>query len=180
MIETTATLTTKGQVTIPKKIRDTLKLKTGDTLKFITNSKGEITITKSNSGEKRKTVLNLLSELQKINDVFIITGSSAYSQITLIEDAANSDENYYTHLINDIRESLIESNHKLLISLERLTVQEKLELGTHYEIQVDDIFESGISRIDLITVDQEEIERKPIYVEWSLSHETSYYWLVGK
>jgi AbrB family looped-hinge helix DNA binding protein len=40
----TATLTTKGQVTIPKKIRETLKLHSGDKIEIIVTGKGEAII----------------------------------------------------------------------------------------------------------------------------------------
>jgi antitoxin PrlF len=40
----TATLTTKGQVTIPKKIRETLKLHSGDKIEIIGTEKGEAII----------------------------------------------------------------------------------------------------------------------------------------
>ena len=39
-----ATLTTKGQVTIPKVIRDSLKLKTGDKIEILATDKGEAII----------------------------------------------------------------------------------------------------------------------------------------
>lgn len=41
---TLATLTTKGQVTIPKKIRESLKLHTGDKIEFSLTAKGEAII----------------------------------------------------------------------------------------------------------------------------------------
>ena len=40
----TATLTTKGQVTIPKNIRDALKLHTGDKIEIIVTKEGEAVI----------------------------------------------------------------------------------------------------------------------------------------
>lgn len=39
-----ATLTTKGQVTIPKKIRDLLNLNSGDKIEITTTEKGEAVI----------------------------------------------------------------------------------------------------------------------------------------
>lgn len=39
-----ATLTTKGQLTIPKKIRESLKLHTGDKIEIIVTEKGEAII----------------------------------------------------------------------------------------------------------------------------------------
>lgn len=47
-----ATLTSKGQVTIPKKIRDELKLHTGDKLHFQTDEKGIIKLRKSEKSIK--------------------------------------------------------------------------------------------------------------------------------
>lgn len=40
----TATLTTKGQVTIPQEIRETLKLHSGDKIEIIVTKKGEAII----------------------------------------------------------------------------------------------------------------------------------------
>ncbi|KAA3617302.1 MAG: AbrB/MazE/SpoVT family DNA-binding domain-containing protein [Calditrichaeota bacterium] len=42
MIE--AAITSKGQVTIPKKIRETLHIQTGDKIGFILSEKGEVII----------------------------------------------------------------------------------------------------------------------------------------
>ena len=41
-----ATVTSKGQVTIPKEVRDRLRLRTGDQLDFVVGEKGEITVRK--------------------------------------------------------------------------------------------------------------------------------------
>ena len=38
----TATLTSKGQLTLPKKIRDALGLKPGDQVDFVLDSRGEV------------------------------------------------------------------------------------------------------------------------------------------
>jgi AbrB family looped-hinge helix DNA binding protein len=40
----TTTLTVKGQVTIPKKVRDTLKLSPGDGIEFKVNPDGQIVL----------------------------------------------------------------------------------------------------------------------------------------
>jgi len=50
-----ATLTTKGQVTIPKKIRDSLKLHTGDKIEIIVT-------------EKREAIIRPISK--KVDDIF--------------------------------------------------------------------------------------------------------------
>ena len=50
-----ATLTSKGQVTIPKTIRDSLKLNTGDKIEIIVT-------------EKREAIIRPVSK--KVNDIF--------------------------------------------------------------------------------------------------------------
>ena len=40
----TSILTSKGQTTVPKKVRDALKLKTGDRLEFIIESDNRVTL----------------------------------------------------------------------------------------------------------------------------------------
>ena len=44
----TATLTSKGQVTIPKEIRDRLRLKTGDRLNFWVDDRGDVRVLAQN------------------------------------------------------------------------------------------------------------------------------------
>lgn len=41
------TLTSKGQVTIPKKLRDALRLAPGSTVEFVVNAAGEVVLRKS-------------------------------------------------------------------------------------------------------------------------------------
>lgn len=43
------TLTSKGQVTIPKHIRDALKLAPGSSVEFAVNSRGEVVIQKASA-----------------------------------------------------------------------------------------------------------------------------------
>lgn len=40
----TATVTSKGQITLPKSIREHLRLDTGDVLDFIVNNEGEVVV----------------------------------------------------------------------------------------------------------------------------------------
>ena len=40
----TATLTSKGQITVPKEVRDRLRVKTGDALEFQVSEDGEIIV----------------------------------------------------------------------------------------------------------------------------------------
>ncbi|HRO58697.1 MAG TPA: AbrB/MazE/SpoVT family DNA-binding domain-containing protein [Burkholderiaceae bacterium] len=45
----TTTMTVKGQVTIPKKVRDALRLSPGDGVEFAVNAQGEIVVKKAGS-----------------------------------------------------------------------------------------------------------------------------------
>jgi len=47
-------LTSKGQVTIPKRIRDALELTTGSTVEFAANRDGEVVILKSGARGRGK------------------------------------------------------------------------------------------------------------------------------
>jgi AbrB family looped-hinge helix DNA binding protein len=40
----TSTLTSKGQITLPKEVRDQLRLKAGSKIDFVTNSSGQIVL----------------------------------------------------------------------------------------------------------------------------------------
>ncbi|CAM8668094.1 AbrB Regulators of stationary/sporulation gene expression [Oxalobacteraceae bacterium] len=48
------TLSVKGQVTIPKQIRDALGLKPGMPVDFVVNHEGEVVIHRAKGAEKRK------------------------------------------------------------------------------------------------------------------------------
>lgn len=40
----TATVTSKGQVTLPKQVRETLKVKAGDQIDFVLDAEGEVRV----------------------------------------------------------------------------------------------------------------------------------------
>ena len=48
------TLTVKGQVTIPKKVRDALRLSPGDGVDFEVNGEGEVVVRKAGGKTSRK------------------------------------------------------------------------------------------------------------------------------
>lgn len=47
-------LTSKGQVTIPKKVRDALKLAPGSQVEFVVNRQGEVVLLKTGAKPARK------------------------------------------------------------------------------------------------------------------------------
>ncbi|MGV1100878.1 AbrB/MazE/SpoVT family DNA-binding domain-containing protein [Thiovibrio sp. JS02] len=59
----TATVTSKGQVTIPKEIRDYLKLRAGGRLEFLVDSQGNVRIAPA-TGEARQ-LKGLISPAKK-------------------------------------------------------------------------------------------------------------------
>ncbi len=63
-----ATLTTKGQVTIPKKIREFLKLHTGDKIEIIVT-------------EKREAIIRPISK--KVDDVFCKLHKSSRKAVSI-------------------------------------------------------------------------------------------------
>ena len=63
-----ATLTTKGQVTIPKKIRESLRLHTGDKIEIIVT-------------EKREAIIRPISK--KVDDIFCKLHKSGRKAISL-------------------------------------------------------------------------------------------------
>lgn len=65
-----ATLTTKGQVTIPKKIRELLKLHTGDKIEIIVT-------------EKREAIIRPISK--KVDDIFCKLHKPGRKTVTLDE-----------------------------------------------------------------------------------------------
>lgn len=40
----TATITSKGQITLPKEVREALRVSTGDQIDFVINERGEVTV----------------------------------------------------------------------------------------------------------------------------------------
>lgn len=74
MHEFYATLSTKGQITLPKTIRDILNVDTGDQLTFTVQPNNQIVIQKSVNSIKFKTKLNLISFLLQNNFPILIKG----------------------------------------------------------------------------------------------------------
>ena len=65
-----ATITTKGQITIPKSIRDSLMLNTGDQIEFIVT-------------DKREALIRPISK--KVDDVFGILNKPGRKTVTVEE-----------------------------------------------------------------------------------------------
>jgi AbrB family looped-hinge helix DNA binding protein len=66
-----STLTSKGQITLPKSVRDKLNLKTGDKIEFRVESDGSVTL------------LPIAKKVSEVFGVFAFKGSSAPSKSEL-------------------------------------------------------------------------------------------------
>lgn len=73
-----ATLTSKGQVTIPKNIRDSLQIQTGDKIEFTLNDKNEFVIKPIT--KKASDVAGLLNKYKKAKPVSIEEMNKAVTQ----------------------------------------------------------------------------------------------------
>lgn len=73
-----STVTQKGQVTIPKSVRDNLHLVTGDKIEFVLNDRGEVVIKPVT--RKVAEVAGLLSKYKKPHPVSIEAMDQAVAQ----------------------------------------------------------------------------------------------------
>lgn len=73
-----STITQKGQVTIPKNMRDSLHLTTGDKVEFVLNERGEIVIKPLT--RKVSEVAGLLSKYRKSQPVSVEMMNEAIAQ----------------------------------------------------------------------------------------------------
>ncbi len=73
-----STVTQKGQVTIPKSVRDNLHLVTGDKIEFVLNDRGEVVIKLVT--RKVTEVAGLLSKYKKSQPVSIDAMDQAVAQ----------------------------------------------------------------------------------------------------
>ena len=79
-----STLTSKGQVTIPKNVRDSLKLHAGDKVEFIENSKHEFVLKPVTL--KATDVAGLLNKFKRKRSVSIEEMNEAISKQVLKEN----------------------------------------------------------------------------------------------
>ena len=73
-----STVTQKGQVTIPKNVRDSLHLITGDKVEFVHNDRGEVVIKPLT--RKVSEVAGILSKYKKLQPVSIEEMDQAIAQ----------------------------------------------------------------------------------------------------
>jgi len=73
-----STVTQKGQVTIPKNVRDSLHLITGDKVEFVHNDRGEVVIKPLT--RKVSEVAGILSKYKKVQPVSIEAMDQAIAQ----------------------------------------------------------------------------------------------------
>lgn len=74
-----STVTQKGQVTIPKRVRDDLHLVTGDKVEFVMNERGEVVIQPIN--RKVVEVAGILSQYKKSHSVSVEEMDQAVAEL---------------------------------------------------------------------------------------------------
>lgn len=78
----TATITSKGQVTIPKRIREQLQLEAGDQLEFVVTQDGELTVRpKRDALERLRDVRETLAPLAADVDELRRRSKTAWSTV---------------------------------------------------------------------------------------------------
>lgn len=80
---TTATLTSKGQITVPKEIRDKLHLEQGDVLRFELLPSGELRVT---SGKPGPSVYGMLRKYAKAKALTVREIDEAIGRHVALDD----------------------------------------------------------------------------------------------
>lgn len=82
-----ATITSKGQITLPKTIRDVMGLNVKDTVNFYIQSSGDVIMKKKD--EKIESIDNLLELFFRIKNVITISGRNGSGKTTLVTKVFN-------------------------------------------------------------------------------------------
>ncbi|MCA1066039.1 type II toxin-antitoxin system PrlF family antitoxin (plasmid) [Rossellomorea sp. AcN35-11] len=84
MIKSKSTLTTKGQITLPKTIRDILELQTGDDVSFSVNPGEKRVIMEKDNDEDNIRVFNLVDVFSKTSPI-VVTGRVASGKTRFVK-----------------------------------------------------------------------------------------------
>ncbi|RKJ74847.1 AbrB/MazE/SpoVT family DNA-binding domain-containing protein [Butyricicoccus sp. 1XD8-22] len=137
----TAPISSKGQITLPKTIRDILKVKQGDTINFYVHSNGEVLIRKSNDittveaiQNAAEFVFNYFNE----NDILTISGYVGSGKTTLatqLLDASFRGKNIvvidskYGDLVHLLKkESILKFEQLISMTYETIDIEKILEV----------------------------------------------------
>lgn len=96
-----AKLTSKGQITIPKRVRDTLEVNPGDYLNFKIESGGKIIMTKGLLNDYDVSLIKSISTLFISDQPIIITGKTGSGKTRLTKDII-------TELLTDKKVAIID------------------------------------------------------------------------
>src|SRR5690625_2236188 len=77
-----STITSKGQITLPKTIRELMNLNTGDQVVFTLESNNKVIMEKE-SNIKNQSKMNLISLLLEVNPLIVIRGNAGSGKTTL-------------------------------------------------------------------------------------------------
>src|SRR5699024_128057 len=129
-----ATLTSKGQITLPKGIRDSMNLQEGDEVRFI--NKNEESVEMEKTDKRNRTILSLLAYIIEKEKIVVIEGESGVGKSRLIHDYLEryNNENERKALINFYKKEKDELETKYN-NLEE--VRELKEIDGYYQILIE-------------------------------------------
>lgn len=146
VFEAKSTLTSKGQITVPKIIRDVMNLNTGDQVKFSVESNNKVLIEKTGSEEKTIALMNLISLLLKDNSPFVIKGGIAVGKTYLAKNLLLSQ-------FNDKNVAIIEPFNGEYNQLK--DIMDTLDTFVTSQVDADTIIsEINHNNYDLIVIDE--------------------------
>src|SRR5699024_8996964 len=140
-----ATLTSKGQITLPKGIRDSMNLQEGDEVRFI--NKNEESVEMEKTDKRNRTILSLLAYIIEKEKIVVIEGESGAGKSRLIHD--------YLERYNN------ENERKALINFYK---KEKDELETKYN-NLEEVRElKEIDQYKQILIEKGKIKKREVIV----------------
>lgn len=154
-----AILTSKGQLTLPKTIREVLDLNEGDKINFILDSDLQVRIEKANN--KRSALFNLLMLLMKEEKVIVVKGPAGSGKTTFVADFIT--QHFHNQKIAIIEEEKLLS--KELIT--RFEASENILFNEPGNINIDSLFRDDIQ---LIVVEEAQVSKHKQLIDtaWNL------------
>lgn len=142
MKRVSATITSKWQITLPKMIRDVLKVKTGDQIDFAIETNGQIIVGNKKIDEKSFSVYNLVGMLLENKRPITVTGRAATGKTTFVKDVV-------LELYKDFTVGVLEPREEL-----SYTLKDDIQLVV-FKTNIDNVEQILLrSNIDLLVIEE--------------------------
>lgn len=148
MFKANSTVTTKGQITLPKTIRELMGLNTGDQVTFTTNSNKEVIMRKTEQGKEKQSLFNLISLLSDNEPIVLIQGIAGVGKNFLVKNFILNQ--FFNKKIKAIAatNSLAEEYRQLKDLMSVVFFEEDQYVGSDYDLIVIDAENANDSFID--------------------------------